>query len=82
MAEVGKPPIGPASSTQEGKIAQIVIQFDGEHLRVKHPDDPMLCLGMLRLAEHEIISKLTGHEQENKGGNIIIPNMKIGGIKA
>jgi len=79
---VDKPPIGPASPPQEGKVFQIVIQFDGGHLRIKHPEDPILCLGMLRLAEHEIIAKLTGHEKENKGGKIIIPNIKIEGIKA
>ena len=64
------------------KAHQLVIQFDGQQLSVSHPNDPILCLGMLKLAEAEIIAKLTGHKPGNEGGKIIIPNMKIGGIKA
>ena len=65
------------------QVHQIVIEFDGEQLRVKHPGDAILCLGMLRLAEHEITAKLEGHgKPENKGGKIVIPNFRMKGGEA
>jgi len=76
-----KPPIGPASPPPEKKVFKITIVFDGENLGVDHPADPILCLGMMRLAEAELIAKLSGHQKENKGGGIIIPNMSLKGIK-
>ena len=62
------------------QVHQITIEFDGAQLKVKHPGDAILCLGMLRLAEHEITAKLQGHSNpENKGGKIVIPNFRMKG---
>jgi len=44
-----------------GKVIQVIITFDGDNLRVKHPADAMLTLAMLSLADAEIKAKLSGH---------------------
>jgi len=46
--------------------AQILIEFDGAQIRMKHPNDAMLCISMLSLALQEIYGKLKGHEPEKK----------------
>lgn len=56
------------------EVHQIIIEFDGQHIRVKCPDDVMITFGMLRLAESEILAKLKGHSNENE--KIIVPARK------
>jgi len=48
---------------KEDKVKQIIIEFDGDKLRVKHPNDVMLTLAMLSLADAEIKEKLQGHKK-------------------
>ena len=55
--------------------AQILITFDGESLNVKHPEDVILTLGMISLAEAEIKSQLAGHQVEPPPA-IVVPKLK------
>ncbi len=74
-----KPPIGPASGPTK-QVYQIVIELgvDDGILRVKPTNDPIQTLGMLTLAQAEILSMLKGPvPEENRGGKIIIPNLRI-----
>ena len=48
---------------EEDKVNQVIIEFDGNKLRVKHPNDAMLTLAMLSLADAEVKEKLQGHRK-------------------
>lgn len=74
-----KPPIGPASPPRK-QVRQIVIELDEDDgmLRVKVvTKDAIQTLGMLRLAEADVIARLSHTPEENRGGKIIIPNMRF-----
>ena len=79
-----KPLIGPASPPPK-KVFRVLIELGSDDgiLKVKPTNDAIQTLGMLTMAQAEVMAMLKGHEpEENKGGKIIIPSIKIGGIKA
>ena len=75
-----KPPpvIDPDGPRRE--VYQIVIQLGVEDgmLQVQPTNNAIQTLGMLRLAEADIIARLQHSPEENRGGKIIIPNLKFG----
>ncbi len=75
-----KPPIGPASP-ERPQVHQIVIELgvaDGM-LRVKQTTkDIVQALGMLELAKADLVARAVRTPEENRGGKIIIPNLRIG----
>jgi len=73
-----KPPIGPASEPQR-EVFRIIIELGVEDglLHVKPTQNAIQTLGMLKLAEADIIARLQHQPEENRGGKIIIPSMKL-----
>ena len=73
-----KPPIGPASPSPV-EVYRIIIELEIESgiLRVKPTENAIQTLGMLTLATGDIIAQLQHKPEENRGGKIIIPNMRM-----
>jgi len=56
----------------EKKIWRIIIEFDGEAVRVNAEiKDGIMAFGMMKLAELELESRLKGHYDEKDSGKII-----------
>lgn len=75
---MAKPPIGPASPP--GQVHQIIIELSMEDgtLRVQHKTkDVIQALGMIELARADLIARATQIPEENRGGKIIIPNLRF-----
>ena len=55
------------SDEEEKKIVQIVIEFDGEKLKITRlPNNPLLCISILSLALQEIYARLSGYHKDVK----------------
>lgn len=71
-----KPPIGPASPTPK-EVYRIIIELEDGTLHVKPTENAIQTLGMLTLATADIITRLQQTPEENRGGKIIIPNLRM-----
>jgi len=75
---MNKPPIGPASS-ESRQVYRIVIELgrDDGLLSVKPTQSAIQTLGMLTLATADVIAMLRHTPEENRGGKIIIPDIRF-----
>ncbi len=78
MGKIDKPPIGPASGPAR-EVYRIVIELGVEDgiMSVKPTQSAIQTLGMLTLATADVIAMLRHTPEENRGGKIIIPNMRL-----
>ena len=68
MGNIDKPPV---------EVYRVVIELEDGILRVKPTENAIQTLGMLTLATGDIIAQLQHKPEEDRGGKIIIPKLRM-----